>query len=100
MSVLSPSTASTHTSPPRPPSPPFGPPNSMNFSRRKATQPLPPSPLLVKIFASSRNCMGSASGSTEGLEAAHENGGTAAHSPVRERRYREDRKSTRLNSRH
>jgi len=29
------------TSPPRPPLPPLGPPNSMNFSRRKATQPLP-----------------------------------------------------------
>src|SRR3546814_11109141 len=63
----------------------------MNCSRRKATQPLPPSPLLVKIFASSRNFMGSASGSTDGLEAAHENGGMAAHSPVRERRYRDRR---------
>ena len=28
-----------------PPSPPSGPPNSMNFSRRKLTQPRPPSPL-------------------------------------------------------
>ena len=44
MSVFSPLTASTQTSPPRPPSPPSGPPNSTNFSRRKDTAPAPPSP--------------------------------------------------------
>src|SRR5436190_8314281 len=57
MSVLRPGTASTMTSPPRPPSPPFGPPNSMNFSRRNETQPLPPSPDRIWILASSRNFM-------------------------------------------
>src|SRR5262249_6223536 len=29
----------------------------MNFSRRKATQPRPPSPAFTKILASSMNCM-------------------------------------------
>src|SRR5579863_1979213 len=43
------------TSPPRPPSPPEGPPRGTNFSRRKATHPLPPSPALTRIFASSMN---------------------------------------------
>src|SRR5271169_4018498 len=43
------------TSPPRPPSPPDGPPRGTNFSRRKATQPLPPSPALTRIRASSIN---------------------------------------------
>src|SRR5467141_1300116 len=57
MSVLSPSTARTITSPPLPPSPPFGPPNSMNFSRRNDTQPLPPSPERTYTLASSRNFM-------------------------------------------
>ena len=38
------STASNTMSPPLPPSPPSGPPNSMNFSRRNATTPSPPSP--------------------------------------------------------
>ena len=37
-------TSALPPSPPRPPSPPLGPPNSMNFSRRKATHPAPPSP--------------------------------------------------------
>src|SRR5215472_6286751 len=55
MSVLSPSTACTIASPPLPPSPPFGPPNSMNFSRRNDTQPLPPSPERIETLASSRN---------------------------------------------
>jgi len=41
MSVFSPSIATAITSPPMPPSPPFGPPYSMNFSRRNDTQPLP-----------------------------------------------------------
>src|SRR4051812_9432002 len=45
-------------SPPRPPSPPSGPPNSMNFSRRKLTQPAPPSPDFTKILHSSRNFIG------------------------------------------
>src|ERR1700722_19727714 len=57
MRVLSPLTACTITSPPRPPSPPLGPPNSMNFSRRNATQPFPPSPERMKTLASSRNFM-------------------------------------------
>ncbi len=43
------------TSPPRPPSPPEGPPRGTNFSRRKAMQPLPPSPAFTRIFASSMN---------------------------------------------
>src|ERR1700722_4864325 len=43
------------TSPPRPPSPPEGPPRGTNFSRRKATQPLPPSPAFTRILASSMN---------------------------------------------
>src|ERR1700682_2462908 len=42
-------------SPPLPPSPPEGPPRGTNFSRRKAMQPLPPSPALTRIFASSMN---------------------------------------------
>src|SRR5260370_22671905 len=46
------------TSPPLPPSPPDGPPRGTYFSRRKAMQPLPPSPALTRIFASSIN-MGS-----------------------------------------
>src|ERR1035441_8852412 len=41
--------------PPRPPSPPEGPPPGTNFSRRKAMQPLPPSPAFTRIFASSTN---------------------------------------------
>ena len=42
-------------SPPWPPSPPEGPPRGTNFSRRKAMQPLPPSPALIRIRASSIN---------------------------------------------
>src|SRR5262245_41489491 len=44
-------------SPPFPPSPPFGPPNSMNFSRRNETQPFPPAPDAMYTLASSRNFM-------------------------------------------
>src|ERR1051326_7612571 len=43
------------TSPPRPPSPPDGPPRGTNFSRRNATQPLPPSPALTRMIAWSMN---------------------------------------------
>src|SRR5438477_13177785 len=43
------------TSPPLPPSPPDGPPRGTNFSRRKARQPLPPSPAFTRIVASSMN---------------------------------------------
>src|ERR1019366_2749321 len=43
------------TSPPWPPSPPDGPPRGTNSSRRKAMQPLPPSPAFTRIFASSTN---------------------------------------------
>jgi len=45
------------TSPPRPPSPPEGPPRGTYFSRRKAMQPLPPSPALTRMRAWSRNNM-------------------------------------------
>src|SRR5579875_2455788 len=46
------------TSPPWPPSPPEGPPRGTNFSRRKAMAPLPPSPALTRIRASSMNMRG------------------------------------------
>src|ERR671938_564564 len=59
MRVFRPSTACTTTSPPLPPLPPSGPPNSMYFSRRKATTPSPPSPAFTQTLASSRNFMGS-----------------------------------------
>src|SRR5216684_5776090 len=45
------------TSPPLPPSPPEGPPRGTYFSRRNAIQPLPPSPALTRILASSINMM-------------------------------------------
>src|ERR1700746_164337 len=41
--------------PPGPPAPPEGPPRGTYFSRRKATQPLPPLPAFTNIFASSTN---------------------------------------------
>src|SRR6476660_3726693 len=41
--------------PPRPPSPPSGPPRGTYFSRRNETAPLPPSPAMTSIFASSMN---------------------------------------------
>src|SRR5271157_755025 len=50
------------TSPPRPPSPPLGPPRGTNFSRRKARQPLPPSPAFTRMRASSRKCIRKAAG--------------------------------------
>src|ERR1700674_1060589 len=43
--------------PPRPPSPPSGPPLGICFSRRKLADPLPPSPAITSIFASSMNFM-------------------------------------------
>src|SRR5215469_11044913 len=54
-SVLWRSLDSMTTSPPLPPSPPEGPPRGTNFSRRNAMQPLPPSPALTRILASSMN---------------------------------------------
>src|SRR6266704_6178681 len=45
-------------SPPLPPSPPLGPPRGTNFSRRKAKQPLPPSPAFTEILTSSMNMDG------------------------------------------
>src|SRR5260370_2593874 len=54
-SVLWRSLDSIQTSPPLPPSPPEGPPRGTNFSRRNAMQPLPPSPALTRILASSIN---------------------------------------------
>src|SRR5258708_24152943 len=50
------------TSPPRPPSPPLGPPRGTNFSRRKARQPLPPSPAFTRILTSSIHIGGLAVG--------------------------------------
>src|SRR5882757_3242539 len=41
--------------PPSPPSPPSGPPKGMARSRRKLTQPLPPSPASTRMVASSTN---------------------------------------------
>src|ERR1700682_3709370 len=41
--------------PPRPPSPPSGPPRGTYFSRRNDTAPLPPSPAITSMFASSMN---------------------------------------------
>src|SRR6185369_13676419 len=49
------------TSPPLPPSPPLGPPNSMNFSCRKAMQPAPPWPDVAISVTSSINFIGSLS---------------------------------------
>src|SRR6185503_16158517 len=49
--------AIAHTLPPRPPSPPSGPPRGTYFSRRKLATPLPPSPAITSIFASSMNFM-------------------------------------------
>ena len=57
VSVSSDSSTTKMISPPRPPSPPSGPPLAMNFSRRKLTQPCPPSPALTRIFASSINML-------------------------------------------
>src|SRR3954462_3186422 len=54
-SVLWRSLDSMMMSPPLPPSPPDGPPRGTNFSLRKARQPLPPSPALIRIIASSMN---------------------------------------------
>src|SRR6516225_5631677 len=54
------------TSPPRPPSPPLGPPRGTYFSRRKARQPLPPSPAFTRIRTSSMNM-----GRTEPLVCPH-----------------------------
>src|SRR5690349_1535903 len=45
------------TSPPLPPLPPLGPPRGTNFSRRKLTQPRPPSPAMTRILTSSMNFM-------------------------------------------
>ena len=56
-------------SPPWPPSPPEGPPRGTNFSRRKAMQPLPPSPAFTRIFASSMNMLALTSVTEVWLEA-------------------------------
>mmetsp|Transcript_5720 Transcript_5720/g.17475 ORF Transcript_5720/g.17475 Transcript_5720/m.17475 type:complete len:210 (-) Transcript_5720:161-790(-) len=53
--LLHDTSTSAQTLPPRPPLPPAGPPNSTNFSRRIATQPCPPSPDLMQIFAVSKH---------------------------------------------
>src|SRR3954470_14141353 len=49
--------ATAQIEPPLPPSPPSGPPNGRNFSRQNEAQPLPPSPAMTSIFASSINFM-------------------------------------------
>src|ERR1019366_9303185 len=54
-SVLACSLHTMTTSPHRPPSPPLGPPRGTYFSRRKARQPLPPSPAFTRILTSSIN---------------------------------------------
>ncbi len=46
--------------PPRPPSPPSGPPRGTYFSRRNDTAPLPPSPAITSIVASSMNFIAAA----------------------------------------
>src|SRR6478735_11529560 len=56
-SVLCRSLDSITMSPLRPPSPPEGPPRGTNFSRRKAMHPLPPSPALIRMIASSINML-------------------------------------------
>src|SRR5262249_43641283 len=43
------------TFPPFSPLPPLGPPRGTNFSRRKLTQPRPPSPAMTRILTSSIN---------------------------------------------
>src|SRR5215467_11660675 len=55
------------TSPPLPPSPPEGPPRGTNFSRRNATQPLPPPPAFTRIVASSMNIALSCNSNTKML---------------------------------
>src|ERR1700733_10717924 len=56
-----PSSPTSTTEPPRPPSPPEGPPNGMNFSRRNATAPFPPSPAVTLTRHWSTNRMAGAS---------------------------------------
>src|SRR3569623_3500028 len=51
--------ATTITLPPSPPSPPEGPPRGTPSSRRNAADPLPPSPALSWMTASSMNCTAS-----------------------------------------
>src|SRR6185437_540355 len=62
ISVFKLSSATSHTLPPTPPSPPLGPPNGMNFSRRKLAQPSPPLPACTLMMASSTNFMRRESG--------------------------------------
>src|SRR5882757_10126640 len=58
--------------PPSPPSPPSGPPNGMARSRRKLTQPLPPSPASTRMVASSTNFIDqSCTGHNSGQRAPH-----------------------------
>src|SRR3569832_224237 len=50
--------ATTMMLPPSSPSPPEGPPYGTPSSRRNAAEPLPPSPAVTAMLASSMNCMG------------------------------------------
>src|ERR1700720_1625299 len=60
--------------PPRPPSPPSGPPRGTYFSRRNETAPLPPSPAITSMTASSKNFT-----TQKGPWAAGERGQTARY---------------------
>src|SRR5208337_3147414 len=81
-SVLWRSLDSITTSPPRPPSPPDGPPRGTNFSRRKAMQPLPPSPAFTRILASSINMRNSDRGSKIRQQRSETRVPTDAHQPL------------------
>src|SRR6185369_14040667 len=54
--------ATSQMLPPRPPSPPSGPPRGTNFSRLNEAEPLPPSPAITSMYASSLNFMASFGG--------------------------------------
>src|SRR5208282_3310447 len=84
-SVLWRSLDSIQMSPPLPPSPPEGPPRGTNFSRRNAMQPLPPSPALTRILASSMNMQVNHVGTAAlGCPAEQLRGFAAAKKPRRE----------------
>src|SRR5690242_2148553 len=78
ISVFRPSSATSHTLPPSPPSPPFGPPNGMNFSRRKLAQPSPPLPACTLMMASSTNFIERKQGTGNRKASAH---GTGTSTP-------------------
>src|SRR5438132_3686671 len=73
------------TSPPWPPSPPSGPPRGTYFSRRKLTQPRPPSPARTSICTRSMKLAISGRDLSASGERAHERLETAAQLPLRQR---------------